>query len=347
MPTLSNFKTEFIVIAKWAGIVLGALLGLFLLVKVVFFIKEIISPTPPPPPTVSFGKLPQIFFPSGIKKKFSYTVDTISGALPEFPDRTKIYEMNKSKPDILAVQRASEKAAILKFNPQPEHLSDILYRWTSTQPPPKSLVLNVNMASFTLYSPYLTDQFVLSGANLPDQKKAISEAQSFLQTLELYPEDIDEEKTKTELFGINNGVITPVLSLSTTKLISVNLFQKNIDDMQIVYPAGPSSTMNLVIAGGENEPQVVNGRFFYQKSTDKSATYPIKAAEESYEELKKGNAYVASHQGKNLSIVIKKVYLGFYIEGREQKYLMPVVVFEGTNNFVAYVSAVKGEWINN
>ena len=38
MPTLSNFKTEFIVIAKWAGIILGALLALFILIKIVFFI---------------------------------------------------------------------------------------------------------------------------------------------------------------------------------------------------------------------------------------------------------------------------------------------------------------------
>lgn len=347
MPTLSIFKTESLTAAKWAGIILGILLGLFLLIKLVFFIKELILPTPPPPPTASFGKLPQIFFPSGIKKKFSYTIDTISGQLPALPDRTKVYEMNKPKPDILAVKRASEKVAILKFNPQPEHLSDILYRWSSPGSPPKSFVLNVKIASFTLYSPYLTDQFVLSGTSLPDQKRAVSEAQAFLQTLELYPEDIDEEKTKTELFSITNGVITPALSISAAKLISVDFFQKSIDDMQVVYPAGPSSTINFVIAGGQFEPQVVSGRFFYQKIADKSSTYPIKTAEESYEELKKGNAYVAAHQGENLNIVIKKVYLGFYIEGREQKYLMPVVVFEGTNNFVAYVSAVKDELIGN
>lgn len=347
MPTLSTFKSKFIVFSKWAGLILGALIGLFLLFKVVFFIKELVSPTPPPPPTASFGKLPKVFFPSGIKKNFSYTIDTLSGKLPQLPDRTNIYEMTKAKPDLLAVERASEKMATLKFDPSPEHLSDILYRWKSLEPPIKSLVMNVNMVSFTLYSSYLTDRVVLSGANLPDQKEAVSQAQSFLQTLELYPEDIDESKTKTKLFAITNGVVSPSLSLSTAKLISVDFFQKSIDDMQIVYPAGPSSTMNLVIAGGESEPQVVSARFFYQKVGNKSATYLIKSAQQAFEELKSGKAYVSSHQGKNLNVVIKNVYLGFYIEGREQKYLMPVIVFEGTNNFVAYVSAVKDEWISN
>src|SRR3989304_10474433 len=135
MPTLSNFKVEFLVVAKWIGIALAVLFGLFVLIRILFFIKELIVPTPLPPPTASFGKLPKIFFPEGIKKKFSYTFDTISGDLPNFPDRTKVYKMDKPGPDILAVERASAKVTALDFNPKPEHLSDVLYRWTSPGPP--------------------------------------------------------------------------------------------------------------------------------------------------------------------------------------------------------------------
>ena len=113
----------------------------------------------------------------------------------------------------------------------------------------------------------------------------------------------------------------------------------------MVYPGGKNSTMNLVIGSGERESLVVNARFFYQKSTDKSATYPIKTAEEAFEELKNGKGRVVSQNGNDLNIVIKNVYLGFYSEGKLQDYLMPVIVFEGTNDFIAYVSAVKDEWI--
>ena len=35
-----------------------------------------------------------------------------------------------------------------------------------------------------------------------------------------------------------------------------------------------------------------------------------------------------------------------YLENKEQNFLMPVVVFEGDNGFIAYVSAVTDEWIN-
>lgn len=347
MATLSIFKVKFLAVAKWIGIGLAVLLGIFILIKVLFFIKELIAPTPPPPPTASFGKLPKIFFPEGIKKKFSYTIDTLSGELPNFPDRTNVYKMEKPGPDILAVERASEKVAGLDFNPKPEQLSDILYRWTSPGPPQKSLVLNVNMASFNLYSSYLTDPVVLSSINLPNEKEAIVVAQGFLQALGLFPDDIDLEKTKTELFDINNEVLGPATSLSRAKLISVYFSQKNIDDMAIAYPSGKVSVMNLVVSGGEQNPQIVSARFFHQKVSEESETYPIKTPQEAYEELKKGEGYIASQSGSDLNISIKKVYLAFYVEGRTQDFLQPVIVFEGSSDFIAYVPAVKDEWINN
>ncbi|MBP9716926.1 MAG: hypothetical protein KBD51_03200 [Candidatus Levybacteria bacterium] len=346
MPTtLSKFKSQFLVVAKWAAIVIGILIGIFVLIKVFFIIKEIISPTPPPPPTVSFGKLPPIFFPESINKKFTYSVDTLSGELPSLPDRTKVYEMEKPGPDLLAVQRANEKVSSLGFNNKPEQLSDIQYRWTSPGPPAKSLVLNVNMASFTLYSPFLSDPTVLSGATLGNQEDALSTAKTFLNALGLYPEDIDDEKTEVELFSINNEVLGPAESLSRAKLISVSYFQTDKDEVKMVYPGGTNSPMNLVIGAGEREPQVVNARFFYQRSTEESGTYPIKTAEEAFEELKNGKGRVVNQTGDNLEIVIKNVYLGLYSEGKQQEYLMPVIVFEGNNNFMAYVSAVKDEWI--
>lgn len=347
MATLSDFKVKFLNAAKWVGIAFAVLLGLFVLIKVLFFIKELIAPTPPPPPTASFGKLPKMSFPEGIKKNFTYTIDTLSGDLPSFPDRTNVYKMEKPGPDILAVERASQKVAALEFNSKPEQLSDILYRWSNPGPPQKSLVLNVNMASFNLYSSYLSDPVVLSAVNLPDEKGAITVAQAFLEALGLYPEDIDLEKTKTELFDINNEVLGPATSLSRSKLISVYFFQKNIDDLEIAYPNGKVSVMNLVVAGGEDNPQVVNARFFYQKVSDESETYPIKTAKDAFEELKKGGGYIASHNGNDLNISIKKVYLAFYIEGRTQDFLLPVVVFEGSSDFIAYIPAIKAEWINN
>ena len=347
MSTLSDFKSKFFIIAKWAGIIIAAALGIFILIRAIFFIKEAVSPTPPPPPTASFGKLPKINFPEGIKKNFSYTIDTLSGDLPNFPDRLTVYETQKPVPDILAVERATDRVVGLGFDQRREKLSDVLYRWTSPGPLPKSLVLNINMPVFNLYSSYLTDPNVLAGANLPNEDEAISVAQEFLENLGVMPEDIDFDKTKTEFYTIDKGVIDPTPSLPGAKLISVYFFQKDIEDIPVVYPLENASVMNVVVGGGESNPQVVNARFIYQKLSEKSATYPIKTSAEAFEELKKGNAFIASYKGEDLNILIKKVYLGYLVQTHPQDYLTPVIVFEGVNDFKAYVVGVRDEWINN
>ncbi len=346
MPTtLSKFKSEFILAVKWAAIILGIIIGIFILIKTLSFVKELVFPTPAAPPNASFGKLPPILFPESINKKYNYKIDTLKGGLPNLPDRTKVYEMIKPSPDLLAVKRASEKVSTLGFIDKPEQLSESIFRWNSEQELAKSLVLNVNMASFTLYSPYLTDPSVISAAYLKDEENAISVAREFLTTLGILPEDLDEQKTRTELFTINDELVGPVNSLSQAKLISVYFFQKNIEDTPIVYPSGLNSNMNLVIGSGRNEAEVVNARFFYQKISDKSSTYAIKTSDEAFDELKKGEGKIVSYNGKGDNVTLKKIYIALYSEGKEQKYLMPVIVFEGNENFVAYVSAIKDDWI--
>ena len=347
MPTLSVVKVDFIKISKWIGLILGIIIGIFLLIRGIFFVKEIVSPTPPPPPTVAFGKLPPAYLPSGIKKNFIYSVDTITGRLPVFSDRAKVYKMNFPEPDILAVERMSQKAASLGFDSKVEQLSDSIYRWRTQEPVIKILVVNVRASEFRLISDFLSDESLFSDREVLSEEEAITNAKSFLYSLSLYPDDLDETKTKAKLLSINKGVISDVDRLTNAKLITVYFFQKDRDGLPVVYPSGTGSIMNVTLAGAGSNMQVIDSRFFYQKALDESATYPIISAEQAFDLLKNGKVFVTSHESKDISIVIKKVYLAYYSPGRSQKYLMPVVVFEGKDDFVAYVSAVKGEWIGN
>lgn len=348
MPTLSVVKFDFLKVSKWIGIIVAILITLFLLIKGALFIKEKIHPTPPAPPNVSFGKLPPISFPEGIKKDFKYSIDTLSGELPVFPDRTNVYKMGQSKPDILAVQRMSEKATSLGFNPEPEQLSETVYRWRSNKDEmKKALVVNVLFGEFNLSSNFILNEKLLSEQGPLSETDAINNAKEFLNALSLYPKDLDESKTKTKLLKIENGVLYDVEKARDAKLISVYFFQKDINELPIVYSINGGSSMNLTIAGGSFNNDIIDGRYFYQNITDENATYPIITADMAYDALKKGNAFILSHEGKNLNIIIKKVYLAYYAQGKTHKYLMPVVVFEGKDNFAAYVPAVISEWIEN
>jgi hypothetical protein len=347
--SLSVFKKDFFKIAKWAAIVLGIIIGIILIIRLFFFVKEIFFPSPPTPATVSFGKIPPIKFQNGIQKEYKYTLDTLSGTTPILPDKIEVFEMGDAEPDILAVERAREKVQNIGFTNPPEQLSDVVYRWQTNEPFLKTLIMNVHLPQVNLTSAFLTNQNILSAVYLPDQKTAITAASNFLNTLSLKSDDLDDEKTETKLLSIENGVIKEASSISNAELIGVYFKNKNVNEMPIFYPRGVLSNIGVIVGSGEfssTDPQIVDARYFHQPITDKSATYPIKTAEEALEELKNGKAYIASYDGVSDNILIKDIYLGYYIEGETQKYLMPIIVLEGSDGFLAYVSGVRDEWID-
>lgn len=344
--TLDRVKGIVFKILKWVAIIIVILVIIFIIFRIGSFIKGALFPPAIPPATVEYGNLPTIFFSEGIKKDFTYTIDTLTGDLPVFIDKVNVYKIEVQDPDILAVDKANSKVKSLGFDIGPEQLSETVYRWQSGDSLNKNLVVSVKIPEFNLSSTFLTNPSILGAGSVPTEAEAIILAKNFINALALFPEDINEEKTLTKLLTINNGVIEDATSFSKTKLINVSFFQNDIDGLPIAYPQAGLSSMSITIGSGQRNSEVVDARFFYQKTSDESATYPIKSSEEAYEDLKAGNAFVIAHSGGDLDILIKDVYLAYYIEGRQQQFLTPVVVFEGDNGFYAYVSAVRDEWID-
>jgi len=347
MASLSIVKTDFGKILKWVGIVLGILVSLFLVFKIIIFIKNIVAPPPPPTPTTAFGKLPKINFPDSIKKEFTYEIDTLTGDLPAFPNLTKVYKMEDRGPDILAVDRASDRARALGFNPKPEQISDFIYKWRNPDPPDQIMTQDIRLNEFNLTSSFLKYEDRIKSARFRNESEPIENATSFLQQLGVYPDDIDNEKTKIEFSMINNSVIQPSTRLVTSNLATIYFFQKPKEDVPIVYPQGKNSSMKIVMGTGSFRDSPFEANFSHQRILDASGTYPIKSAAQALEDLKNGNAFIQNHSGENRNIKIKKVYLALFYEGKLQKYLTPVIVFEGDNNFMAYVPAVIDEWFDN
>lgn len=334
---------------KWLTIITFSLILIMVLLRIGGNIKEYFYPSPPPAATVSFGKLTPIEFPPNIVvvKNLSYTLDTISGTLPDFPDKINVYKILSPEPNLLALKNAKETVSRIGFLGEEKALSNTLYEWNDEENLQKRLIYDILSFNFNLSSDFLTNQEILANKNLPNEKGAISKAESFLESLSLFPLDLNREKTKTTLFSIKDSQILPATSLSTTQLIRVDFFQKDINNLPILYPNSLFSPMHLFVAGGTYDAQVVSANFFHQNIGEQSATYPIKTSLEAFEELKQGKAYITSYNGIDKEIMIKKVYLAYYLSEERQNYLMPIIVFEGNNNFYAYVSAVKDQWLSS
>lgn len=342
MPTLSTVNSETKFIIKW-GLILFII---FISIKIGLAIKEKLYPAPPPPPTVSFGKLDSIKFPANATDKpLTYALDTLSGTLPVFPDRLKVYKISQNRIDFLTLDKIQNKVSLLGFGNRRSLISENTYQWIATKDKLSKISFNILTYDFTYSSSFITDPIIQSGVNLPTANESINIAKSFLENLSLNLSDIDFAKTKTTFLTIKNYTIIPSVSISKSQIIRVDFSQKDVDKIPIFYPAAKFSTINLLVAGG-NAPQVVEASYSHKEIAKESATYPIKSASLAFLELKQGKAYIATSADNSKNIAIKNIYLGYYLGSDEQKYLMPIIIFEGDNNFLAYVSAVKDEWVS-
>lgn len=327
-------------ILKW-GIILIALFFIFLF----FFravggdIKEYFFPTAP---TVKFGKLPKIVFPqSQINKKITYSLNTLSGKLPNFPKSVKVYKTIPFTPSLLSLKNAQERVAKINFREPPVPLSDTSYQWNLSNG--DKIIMDVVSSNFSYSSSSL---FNLSTDTLPDKNLAITKATSFLENISSLPGDIDSAKTKTTPLSIENSTFVLASSLSTARIIRVDFFQKNVNDLPILYPNPFQSTMSVLIGSDGYEGIVVQANFSHQDISEIYATYPIKTAEEALSQLKEGKVYIAGYYGEG-KVLINNIFLGYYMGNDLQTYLMPIIVFQGDNGFVAYISAVKEAWISD
>lgn len=345
MLTLSLVRTDFKKLLKWGAVALAALIVLVVLFRILLILKEAIFPSPPPAPTATFGVLPKIDFPESVNKEFTYAIDTLPGDLPQLTYLTNVYRLEQRGPDILAVEKASDKVFNIGFNRRPQQVSDYVYRWSEPSAPNRVLIQDIRLNEFNLTSSFLNFEEDLKKDQFENEEAILIAAAGFVQNLGIYPNDINQEKTKIELARLDGGTIQPTTKITNANLATVYFYQNDREEVPIVYPQGKNSSMKLLVGTADLNGNALEGKFSHQNILDESATYPIKSAQQAFEELQNGDGFVASHSGDSTNVKIKEVYLALYSEGKLQEYLTPVIVFEGDNNFIAFVPAVTDEWI--
>lgn len=332
---------------KWGGIGLGALLVLFLLFRGGIAVFNLIFPKAPPAPTVIFGKLPPLLFPDDItKKELTYTLDTISGSLPTFEDRITVLPIVNAEPTLLNLENARASVGSVGFTLSENVITDTVYQWTNDKKSDKKMIRNIVSNDFTLNSNYFSYPEVLAATSIPTEQEAKTIAKQFLDNMGLFPADIDEERTSTQLLAIQNATIFPASSLSTAQLIRVDFFQKAVNEIPIYYPRPPFSTMHFFVGAGDSRGQIVQGQYYHQAVSEEQATYPLKTPQKAYAELQAGKGYIGAYYGTSDEVIINEVYLAYYLGEEKQEYLMPIIVFEGKEGFFGYISAISDEWIN-
>lgn len=345
MFTLSQASYDTKEILKWGGLFIAGLVIVVVFIQMFLILKNTFFPTPPAKPTVAFGKLnPQLFPASVTAKKLTYKINTLTGSLPAFDNQLKVFKIQTFTPDLLSLQNAKDKVSAAGFKSDPTQISGTDYEWTNTDAAGLSQKINMNIVdnNFVLTSDFLTNQAALSGA-LSNEADSIKTATDYLNQINTLPADIDTNKTQASFFAIQNGTLVPATSFANANAVEVDFFQKDVNGLPIVYAQPNLSNLNVLV--GPNG-EILQAQYFYQTPTGESATYPVKSSNQAYQDLQNGIAYIASYDGASTTVSITDAFPAYYISSQTQNFLMPVIVFEGSDNFTAYVPAVTDGWIN-
>ena len=336
---------------KWISIFLLVALGIYLLYRGGLLVKEYFFPTPVEPPNVLYGKLPKMEFPKNVVSgDFTYDLQTITGFLPNFTDRGPVREFLFNTTSLLDVDRAREKVAKIGLTikdpgtVEEKSITPIIYQWTQNVGTPQTVTLNTLNNTLSYVTPYLSNP-ELSNIPLiltPDQ--IINIGVDFFSRIGLFPTDIDPKLSHITFYRFSNGILTPVKKQEESQIARVDFVQKPLDSLPFSYTYPPKTNINVLVTSEEFQGRVVQASYFYQKSAEALATYPIKSSSVAYEELKDGKAYIASYTGTNQTIKIKDMILGYYLPSEDSKYLYPIFVFTGEDNFSAYLPAITAEW---
>ncbi len=302
-------------------------------------------PKPPPPPNYEFGPLPKPYFPP--KKdlpSFEFTIETAEGDLPVFPTQAKVYYIPSKLPKLLTLDATKTKVGALGFRTNPERVSQTVYKFKHPSVPS---VLEINIVSglFSI-SQDVTDNSALTNNRPGNPEAIISSVKNYLAGGEFLPEDLSG-RTSYELLRIEGQRLVRAISLSETNLIKVNLFRKDLDKIPAMTPDPNQANVWFILSGTpESGAKVIAGEYHHLSvDEDKYATYPIKTAQQALEELRAGKGYIANlglnEDGK---VTIRKIYLGYYDSGSlDDRFLEPIIVFQGDDDFYAYVLAIPEE----
>lgn len=326
----------------------GTLLVIFLIIGRIFWsfgysIYLRVFPPPPPPPTVVFGKLPILPFPQKAEQKFSYTLQTTTGELPKLPPQLNVYLMPQTTVSFLALEESTQIARSLGFIGNSTQLSQTIYRFEKPNTP---ATIDMNIVNKTFSLNYKLDQSSpLLNTRPRSTDEALQAVRSFLSQADLLTPDLQEGAWSFEFQKVQPPQLSTVLSLSDANFVRVNLFRKKYDELPVLTPYKASSTVWFLVSGSTSrDEQIIAGEYHYfSVNEQQKSTYPLKTAQAAWDELTAGKAYITNSISPG-NIVIRRIYLSYYDSGRQQGFLQPVVVFEGDNDFLAYVPAVTSQY---
>lgn len=338
---------------NWSIIALAGyiLLRLFWSILVVVFL--IIFPPRPPEANEAFGVLPKIKFPppaASPSAALTFRLETIEGTVPPASESASIYFMPKSGSNYLALSKTQDFAKRLGFQTTPvaDQKNKNVYRFDDTTLTLRHLWYDIVSGNFIIKYNFENDAGLFLEKDVPTAAKAQSEATTLLQTYGLYPPELRGGQIAVAFYKANGATLSQVASLSQADAARIDFYRPSIAGTPILSSIPNQAPINITLSGSKNaKKRLLEFNYTYWPIDSLTfATYNLKPGLTAWQELQSGQGYIVRYP-KNTTATIRKVYLAYYDTIEPQTYLQPVFVFEGDDDFLAYVPAVVTEWVEH
>ncbi len=300
------------------------------------------------PPTPKFGILdPLKFEPKEISNKNPKIIlNTKDGRLPAgLPKKMPVYRIKPAQYSYLSGKTAQEDADKLGFKAE-ELISDLKgrdYQWQSLVSGGQ-LTINTETKAINLFTdiaPYPTE--FKRGKITNESAKAWST--DILKSLNRYNEKLYKPENYKVILGqiIGNGITETKVPVEAQFSV-VNLYPK-IGEYSIFGPNPDNGTVTIMVRPPEgrspfNYPVILGN--FWDIDTNGDSTYPVISVTEAWKQVSSGQGVIANAMYKNDNpfnprstinvdrILIRSIYLAYYLTNDYQRYLQPIYVFEGS-----------------
>ncbi|MBI2334375.1 hypothetical protein HYU96_01105 [Candidatus Daviesbacteria bacterium] len=272
-------------------------------------------------PDTKFGSLPSLEFPAtGVSSSnFSYSLDTATGGLPKvgqdpgFGKIIRVYFIVKTYATFLSAQRSQDLAEKLGIKTSAQIVSETNYVYKQDN---KILEVNLDSGNFKF-----KNEATPEAKPLNEESRLATDFKNVLSFLGILKEEL--KSGRSQVAGSQ-----------------ISIWPKDIDGKAIFTPEFNKSLINATVSGpaGNLENYLSLEFTFFPIDESTYATYPLRRAEEAFEDLKQGKGVVMIEPAKP-QVSITSVNLGYYLAESYTPYLQPIYIFEGPQ-FVAFASAI-------
>ena len=351
--TLSEFSLQIRVMAKLLGLLILGILFFYLLIILVLMItakpvQEDLHLNP------VYGSIKAPVFEEGINSgKYEYVLDTINGQYPETTASAAVYFISEPKSTLAYLAKIDSLAKSFDFDTeiyQSQRLND---QWVKYEDNYRILEINIVNLHFKYYYKTGSQLQALVEAT-PEarftllENEFVEKGRQGMLTRDAYPRYLATGTNNPvyQTYDLMTNKFIPYEEGSFPQAVRIDFFRED-EVLNILTPEYFSSQNYVILAPLNYYAEIVQMQYLsFEKLSEEPGVYPLLTSEEAFAKLKQGKATTISiSKNHSNKIKIKKIDVGYYDPQSYQPYFQPVFVFLGSDDFVAYLPAIKDEYL--